>query len=82
MLDTMTKRWLYKKESYLDNLNRLLDPKSNHFESTTNMNDIPPKTQGKGQELWTDGKSVMIASVLGGFGGKNPHLEAYMDRMS
>jgi len=80
VLDVITKIWRLKSESFLDNLNKILDPKPNNFEVVTNMNNIPSKAQGNGQEMWTDGKCVMISSVLGGFGGLNPELIAYMEK--
>ncbi len=79
VMDKMVNRWRIKKESLIDNFNKLLDPKPNHFEVVTNMNDIPTKDNHNGQELWTDGKSVMIKSALGAAGGLNPHLKDYME---
>jgi len=78
ILDIVTKTWRIKSESFIDNLNRILDPKPNHFEVVTNMNDIPHK--GNERELWTDAKCVMIKSALGAGGGLNPHLEQYMEK--
>ena len=48
------------ENSLLKNLQKLLAPKPNGFKVTKNFNDIPIYKGGDGQELWTDGKCILI----------------------
>ncbi len=47
-------------DNLLDNIFNLLSPQSNGFKSTTNVMDVPINNGGLGQEVWTDGKSILI----------------------
>ncbi len=48
------------KDDLLENIFSLLDPKKNGFKVTTNPTQLPKEAQGLGQEIWTDGKSILI----------------------
>ena len=71
--------WNPKQPLFEHIMFNLLSPKKNHFEYTTSMSGIPSKHYGKGQELWTDSKCVMLVSHFGGAGGINQDLDRYMD---